>query len=97
MKDRIKLAEAMGWVLQKGVNQSLWIPPENYNGARIYQLPDPENDANDDYAVLEWAKKQDEEFWGKFCVALTDVVGNYAYLWEYHVGYFASAVLRVLD
>ena len=56
MNNRIRVAEAMGW---KRDNHSLrevdfWMGPKGQIGEDA--LPDPENDANDDYAVLEWMR-----------------------------------------
>ena len=105
LKLRIELAEAMGWakggvdtanVLGRPISVQRWIDSDGKDRAP-YSLPDPFTDANDDYAVLQWAKKQGAQFWDIYCSELMEVVGSYAYLWEYHVGYYASAAVRVLQ
>ena len=50
MDDRIKLAEAIGWKLVDGV----WHGKGSTWDSLMF---DPENNANDDYAVLEWARQ----------------------------------------
>ena len=90
--DRIRLAEAMGWEQTDAAGVgSVWRSPDN----EVMPLPDPFTDANDDYAVLEWAiKNLDPDAYFR---AMTDVVGSYCYLHEYRIGYFARAALKVLD
>ena len=106
-KDRTRLVEALGWKhlpLIAGIQ--MWRPPKGWrrhanDGRRtVYNytsdlLPDPFTDANDDYAVLEWAIKNLDP--DAYFSALTDVVGSYCYLHEYRIGYFALAALRVID
>ena len=105
MSDRIKLAEAMGWVYAPVVQDNLsehilrrksflWEHPDHEMKRHTYNLPDPENDANDDYAVLEWAIKNLDP--DAYFEALTEVVGSYAYLHEYRIGCFARAALKVI-
>jgi len=96
--ERIKLAEAMGWgrvplKVFSGENSRVWESPEGVQAAD--SLPDPFTDANDDYAVLEWAIKNLDP--DAYFAALTKVVGSYAYLTEYRIGYWATAALRVLE
>lgn len=55
----------------------------------------PDTDANDDYACLQHAIKHIDP--DKYLAALTAVVGSYAYLHEYRIGYFARAALQVID
>jgi len=81
--ERIKLAEAMG------LKDSFGLPVD-----RNYPF-DPFHDANDDYAVLEWAIKNLDP--DAYFIALTEVVGSYAYLTEYRIGYWATAALRALE
>ena len=93
---RIKLAEAVYpdlWVGDK------WLSMKNADGSRgfnIRLLPDPENDANDDYAVLEWAKTQGDEFWLAFREYFTDVRADWN-IWNYEKGLFARAALKVIE
>jgi len=100
MKDRIKLAEAMGWTLQgiihtgfagKQITRKQWVNPlgATYSGIR---LPDPFTDANDDYAVLEWIRSQN--FRAYFyhyleCAGQADSI-------EYQIGDYARAALKVI-
>ena len=59
MDDRIRLAEAMGWkkVSMPPPNAHYrWIDPNSGTKKSKDFLPDPESDANDDYAVLEWCR-----------------------------------------
>ena len=103
MNDRIKLAEAMGYVLVSNYTGSFadeqgtqhWTHPE---GHPVFELPDPFTDANDDYAVLEWAHKQiDSDTWtprGKWSIfvdELSPVPENY------QIGDYARAALKVID
>ena len=54
--DRIKLAEAMGCVVETHSGQyGVLYGVRNKNGV-LELLPDPFTDANDDYAVLEWMR-----------------------------------------
>lgn len=52
-KDRIKLAEAMGY-RKSGFPYREWVR----DGEHIRYLPDPFISADDDYAVLEWMRKE---------------------------------------
>ena len=95
---RIKLAEAMGW--HKATSLDIWCRPEdvdrkgkNYNNG---ELPDPLNDANDDYAVLEWMRDQppimkDGYLHLPYCDAMDDALA-----YEYEVGNNARAALKVM-
>lgn len=101
-KDRIKLAEAMGWDIhenghcwrQRKIPDSLWV--------NVPDLPDPFTDANDDYAVLEWVRNQvptnnngikwaSHDFGWWFYKHLKD---NPA---EYELGDYARAALKILE
>ncbi len=107
MNDKIRLAEAMGWVLEHDGPIRLWTAPNGAKGILTIDLPDPFTDANDDYAVLEWARKQwkgkttglvykDRNSWHKFKLALT--VGPFA--WRngtgYQIGDYTRAALKVI-
>ena len=89
MKDRIKLAEAMGWWIKADIN---WISPEGHNHK---EPPDPSTNANDDYAVLEWVREnwcgKDKDKWmlfNKHCQG---------YSVFYKIGDYAQAALKVLN
>ena len=97
MNDRIKLAEAMfpEWTISSNIHGDLimWHGKDR-EGKSIRPVPDPENDANDDYAVLEWMRQKcklltvenanltDWKMWDKFCSELNDPedreIGDYA-------------------
>jgi len=90
-QDRIKLAEAM-YGCDKGCDS------ESYAvGCKVHDFMafNPFTDANDDYAVLEWAIKNLNA--DAYFNAMTEVVGSYCYLHEYRIGYFARAALKVID
>ena len=61
--DRVKLAEVMGWKIKPNHPGSFadkqgyedWISPD---GVPLQKLPDPFTDANDDVAVLKWAREK---------------------------------------
>lgn len=103
MNDRIKLAEARGYRRHKYSSVPMWESPSQeitvknkptiVHGPwlRENELPDPENDANDDYAVLEWILKDDKPF----NMAMIKHLEWSA--WEYKVGDFARAALKVID
>jgi len=87
-QDRIRLAEAMGWVrIDEG---GLWENSKGFGRELEQNLPDPFTDANDDYAVLEWMRNQKNNagYWG-----LLEGVGR----WQYQIGDYARAALKVLD
>ena len=87
MKDRIKLAEAMGWTPNR-TNEKWTDPATGTSGNRLLDLPDPFTDANDDYAVLEWMREN-----------LT-ITQRYKFLDEnvqnYRIGDYARAALKAL-
>ena len=97
-KDRIRLAEAMGWEQTDAAGVgSVWRSPDN----EVMPLPDPFTDANDDYAVLEWMRRRrdrcravagdpDWEAWLYFSAIISNGV-------NYKVGDYARAALKVLD
>jgi len=82
VNDRIKLAEAMQ------------IPYRSNPGGTLYVgVPDPFTDANDDYAVLGWARKEwgdQYDNWIDFTYALSGD-GNYK------IGDYARAALKVIE
>ncbi len=67
---------------------------DGYGMADIH-IFDPFTDANDDYAVLEWARKQ--EWFGKFQAALSDLRPGYSFpSYQYQIGDYARAALKVI-
>ena len=116
MNDRIKLAEAMGWKRINHEDMAWWPAPYvierikkehpeviAFDYVGLDQLPDPENDANDDYAVLEWARERwrgetlasfwkDKEQWTAFVFRL-----NLTWMDDgenYKIGDYARALLK---
>jgi hypothetical protein len=92
-QNRIRLAEAMEWVVRDG---ALYNPNDPGGWAEIphMPLPDPFTDANDDYAVLEWMRKT---YWDwQIVIDAFEGAGNNVKD-EYHVGDFARVALEVLD
>lgn len=95
-KARIALAEAMDvpqW--------EAFIDPGNNPG--MVELPDPFTDANDDYAVLEWALEQSSDFVERFRQALWTTWEQRSHLvdltwasWNYLKGDYARAACKVL-
>ena len=98
-KARIGLAEAMGWTraMSHGKPQNGWCPPnlEYKIWLTAEELPNPFTDANDDYAVLEWMRKQkstasDDTFLATFNALL-------GYMADYEIGDYARAACAVLN
>jgi len=90
-KDRTRLAEAMGWhkagPTVRAHHVCGWSPKGNDSYG--YPLPDPFNDANDDFAVLEWLRNKFADLPSKY--GLTTHM-----LWHYRIGDYARAALKVL-
>lgn len=82
---RVLLAEAMGWTSNV---PDVWWPPGNKRWRKA--PPDPENDANDDYAVLEWIRSQ------HFVTYLTAHL-EHEYTQDYKIGDYARAALKVIE
>jgi len=80
--DRIKLAEAMGW---KRLNKTEWLDPDGIRHTNFGF--NPFTDANDDYAVLEWMRKNE--------TMPMSLCGKLAF--HYKVGDYARAALKVLE
>lgn len=110
IRDRIRLAEAMGWVWKPvtvcDVSTGLWVPPNGQVGTIVlvdHSVPPPFNpfkDANDDYAVLEWMQT-DWENNGKRRAGWSDfkqllIEGERDKTWHYRVGDYARDVLKIL-
>ena len=91
-QDRIRLALAMGSIVK--VPRSLPYPNglafQKPNGD-VRPIPDPEHDANDDHAVLEWMREQ--PFWGD------DRLEYWMHqpVRGYQIGDYARAALKVID
>ena len=109
MNDRIKLAEAMGWVRKPRAlvagkpcghwKEAHWLHP---NGKEVNDanFPDPFTDANDDYAVLEWMRDGDQNRFGLFKDEMhqdNPTTDNGFYVWNYQIGDYARAALKVID
>ena len=121
-KDRIRLAEAMGWEWDTTIrgrrgypdDWPVWIKP---NGDRWFSpadMPDPFTDANDDYAVLKWMRPDEGvhigyadgssnwSLWSDFKDHLYELIttrtGNRRFApWDYQIGDYARAALKVLE
>ena len=105
MDDRIRLAEAMGWNARLYKGERVWTKPGRTYGAEpLKNLPDPFNDANDDYAVLEWMRKNLTELAvQKYEATVWEMA--LSHIWEsrsdsycpYQIGDYARAALKVLE
>jgi len=107
MNERIKLAEAMGWI---AVTENRWVHEEckgkgpldwdDRDAKYDFELPDPFTDANDDYAVLE--RMRSDYRWQKFKNELVNARKIDAkwhgsqYTWNYQIGDYARAALAVI-
>ncbi len=95
-KDRIRLAEAMGWKLVEHCGTERWIAPGSLGFTGYLNEPnfDPFTDANDDYAVLEWMRS-DVNAWeyqySKELMLTNAEIGGYV------IGDYARAALKVID
>ncbi len=105
MNDRIKLAEAMGWKFEEVDHEYRYCykrPDGHRDAFRIKEaydtvIPDPENDANDDYAVLEWARDYTELTpLGSVSWPILDVMGGALQI-NYQIGDYARAALKVIE
>ena len=94
MTDRIKLAEAMGWTMDAPSKESIY-PWQHVNYTSRVRCPDPFTDANDDYAVLEWLRDKDNKPW-QYMLSQLDY-GNHRYKWDYKIGDYARAALKVIE
>jgi len=102
MDDRIRrLCEAMGWEpYPTGSDPKFnwWVDPKT---GKDYDKFDPFTNANDDYAVLEWMRG--DYRWGPFKTALIELRKievswhGSQFTWNYQVGDYARAALKVLD
>lgn len=115
-QDRILLAEAMGYNRIEMDGHTGWLPPgckgplpdswDQRDFLTAAALPDPLTDANDDYAVLEWARNSwltrnpplpDQPEWDQFCDALWETPTLYGSLLFYRIGDYAKAAISVLQ
>ena len=89
-QDKRRLAEAMGWELVDHCNTERWIRPGSLGFTGYLDLPfDPFTDANDDYAVLEWMRKDiDTKEFDEFRI----MTGWPTY--RYQIGDYARAALK---
>jgi len=91
MNDRIKLAKAMGWKRIGITLEGKWHGgvPNEFPVSK--EIPDPFADANEDYAVLEWARETELE---GFQEALEELCCKTPA--GYRLGNYARAALKVL-
>ena len=105
MNDRTKLAVAMGWdrIYVGRLTEKIYGHLQGAIGAT--QIPDPENDANDDYAVLKWINAGNlpwgsaehitySEWENDFCPWFKE--NERENPWEYKIGDYARAALKAL-
>ena len=102
-KDRIRLAEAMGYVTTRQTKEwhgDRW-EGRTPDGEATWRLPDPFTDANDDYAVLEWMRDDSRRMeFPRYVGALSDVMDKRlaaSHAANYQIGNYARAALKVLD
>ena len=108
IKDRIRLAEAMGWNYVAGVNHIMyqWFDPLGHaHGGMALGLKhivppiNPFTDANDDYAVLEWIRAIEAEGLDRDMLHMrfaTELCGLKS-MYDYQIGDYARAALKVLE
>ena len=92
--DIIKINVAMGWRKHDIDNVHKWMPPGHDKYDKSYAkswvcLPNPFKDANDDYAVLEWMRKEGTIGWHN---TLDKDAAGY-----YKIGAYARAALKGID
>ncbi len=104
-QDIIKLAEAMGWNLLEHKGTKRWIEPGNLGVIGYLILPfKPDTNANDDYAVLEWMRKEHlwtnhGLMWDRFKWACADRLAGERpkrEIYQYKIGDYARAALKVI-
>ena len=102
-KARIKLAEAMGWKYDptKSAHDlgdgyptqrtSFHWSHSDYEKKRFaHELPDPFTDTNNDYAVLEWMRREGNKDWWQFAHETSSEQN------QYKTGNNARAACKVL-
>ncbi len=90
-KNRIRLAEAMGWSNYLAHSKAEIWEHEKYS-TRL-ACPDPFTDANDDYAVLEWMRTNpasDSRLTWREAI-------KYITAENYRIGDYARAALEVIE
>lgn len=105
-QDRIKLAKAMGWEYEKpyGTNAGplfgklpagggVWTRSDGSFTNRF----DPFTDANDDYAVLEWMRNMAKGSPEKYRLDFYAHSMRGSMCWNYQIGDYARAALKVLQ
>ena len=99
--NRIKLAEAMGWKWDTSMRPrdfegfpdwQCWIKPDGDKWFGSGRMPDPETDANDDYAVLEWMRTMPFENGDWQRINPIDLP-----MTNYRIGDYARTALKVID
>ncbi len=109
MNDRILLAEFCGYVPtydNKAGLREEWYAPDG-RIVTLDQLPDPETDANDDYAVLEKMREQKRDMFANFYWSLQKAAKNRDYAnpgarrfamaaTQYQIGDYARAALKII-
>lgn len=107
--DRIKIADAMGWIFPEGPME--WACPPNHpdppGKGNLTVIPDPYTDANEDYSVLEWMRIRTRFFISDGPVDRADnVKGREEWILFrsglhppelYNVGDYAKAALKVIE
>jgi len=107
IKYRIKLCEAMGWVCTSkttytdgSVHKAFWRDPETGTGGNAAcDLPDPFTSANDDYAVLEWLRSDNDRADAAFEALenMTHCPLPSEFSINYEIGDYARAALKVIE
>lgn len=94
-QDRIRLAEAMGWIrVPHDFGSDSWENSQGFGHANhVGELPNPFTDANDDYAVLGWMR---DEFTPDEIELCLDHIGQ-GHRWAYETGNYAQGCLALLD
>jgi hypothetical protein len=84
----------MGWVPHNpDVYPDRWIDPNGRKFVGSSNMPDPFTSADDDYAVLEWMRAKKAEAWDEWFSFMTLIEDE---PWEYNVGDYARAALKVI-
>lgn len=91
-RDKIKLARAMGAQFHTISNGS-WAQINLPNGRTLAEW-NPDTDANDDYGVLEWLRKQYDDGNQETNKAFRELTDAMLY---YEIGDFTRSALKVLD
>lgn len=97
MDDRIALAEFVGWKEHHGIGDyprewRLYGPGKSWTERKLNELPNPFEDANDDYAVLNHVDDQWPRGSNEF-LRFTELLQP---AWCYQIGDYARAALKVI-